>query len=210
MSATGGGPALPEGENFPPLSERKNLARLSSKKLLVLLVTKVQEEEIMDKQDEIFVVVDKNDKIIGYRTRYECHHNKQLIHRVTAVAVFNDQGQILLQKRSKNKDVNPGLYTLSVSGHVSKGESYKQAAQRELREELGIQSPLLTKKAKFITETDIETEMDCVFTATHNGPFFPNKYEVDEVKFVTIDKLKQIQAKLTPFAVINLKKLGFL
>lgn len=163
----------------------------------------------MDKQDELFAVVDTNDKLIGYRTRFECHHNKNLIHRVIAVALFNDQGQILLQKRSKYKDTNPGLYTLSVSGHVDKDETYEETAQRELFEELGIHSPLKMKK-KFIAPTDIETEMVCIFEAFYNGSFSPNKKEIDEVKFVTIEQLKQIQIKLTPFAVICLKSIGLL
>ncbi len=163
----------------------------------------------MDKQDELFTVVDKNDKIIGYYSRYECHHNKKLIHRAIGIVIFNDQGQILLQKRSRNKDTNPGFYTLSTSGHVDKGETYMQAAKRELFEELGIHTPL-TKKKKFIVETDIETEMDCLFSTKHNGPFYPNKEEVDEVKFVNIDKLKDMKSKLTPFAAASLQKLGLL
>lgn len=163
----------------------------------------------MDKQDELFVVVDKNDKIIGYRTRFDCHHNKQLIHRAVGVVIFNNKGEVLLQKRSKNKDTSPGLYTLSVSGHVEKGQTYKQAAQRELQEELGIQSPLAQKK-KFLLETAIETEMACIFTANYNGPFAFNKEEIDEVKFVNIDQLKQMQPKLTLFATTSLKRMELL
>lgn len=99
-----------------------------------------------DKQDELFVVVDKKDRIIGYRTRYECHHNKNLIHRAIGVVVFNKKGQILMQKRSRFKDLNPGLFTISASGHVTKGQTYYRAAQRELEEELGIKIPLTREK----------------------------------------------------------------
>ena len=163
----------------------------------------------MDKQDEIFVVVDRSDRIRGYFSRYDCHHNKKLIHRAIGVVVFNDKGQILLQKRSKNKDTHPGFYTLSASGHVSKGETYKQTAQRELFEEIGIHSPLKREK-KFIVESDVETEMDCLFSTKHNGPFYPNNQEVDEVKFVTINQLKQMQSSLTPFAAASLKQISLL
>jgi len=163
----------------------------------------------MDEQNELFIVVDKNDKIIGYHTRYECHHNKQLIHRAIGVVVFNDKGQTLLQKRSKNKDTYPGFYTISTSGHVDKGETYKQAAQRELFEELGIHSSL-TRRKKFITEMEVETEMDCVFTTLFNGPFYPNKDEIDKIKFVTKEQLKKMQKKLTPFATTSVKELGLL
>ena len=163
----------------------------------------------MDDQQELFIVVDKNDKIVDYKTRYECHHNKQLIHRAIGIVVLNNKGQVLLQKRSKNKDTYPGFYTISTSGHVDKGETYKQTAQRELFEELGIHSPL-TRKARFLIEMEVETEMDCLFTTSHNGPFFHNKQEIDAVKFVTINELQKMQSKLTPFAIASLKKLSLL
>ncbi len=164
-----------------------------------------------DNQNELFVVVDKSDKIIGYRTRFECHHNKELIHRAAGVVILNNQGQILLQKRSKNKDTHPGLYTISASGHVNKGETYMQAAKRELKEELGvtITSPL-RRKIKFLMKLESESEIDCLFLTKHEGPFFPNKEEIDELKFVTPDRIKQMLSLLTPFAVTNFKQLGIL
>lgn len=163
----------------------------------------------MDNQKEIFTVVDKNDRIRGYYSRYQCHHDKRLIHRAVGILIFNEAGQVLLQKRSQNKDTNPGFYTLSVSGHVTKGDTYTQTAKRELFEELGIQSPL-RRERKFVVESEIETEMDCIFTAKHNGPFSPNKEEVDKVEFVDLGKLPSISSKLTPFALTSFKQLGLL
>ena len=163
----------------------------------------------MDKQDELFIVVDKSDKIIGYRTRYDCHHNKKLIHRAIGVVIFNDKGQILLQKRSKNKDLNPGMYTISASGHVGKGETYIQSAKRELEEELGIQLSLKREK-KYIAKSEQETEMDYLFSGKSNGPFCPNKEEVDKVVFVDVDKLSKWLPRLTPFAILSLKQFGLL
>lgn len=163
----------------------------------------------MDNQEELFVVVNKSDKIIGYSSRYECHHNKNLIHRAVGVIIYNDKGQILLQKRSKNKDLMPGYYTVSASGHVDKGETYKQAALRELNEELGIQTKL-TKKRKFLLDMEEETEMDCIFTAHYNGPFYPNKHEVDEIKLIDPLSLKQLLDQLTPFAKASFKHLNLI
>lgn len=163
----------------------------------------------MDKQDELFVVVDKNDKIIDYRTRYDCHHNKQLIHRAIGIIIYNDQDQILLQKRSRNKDLNPGLYTISTSGHVDKGETYLQTATRELLEELGVKIPI-TRKKRFLAELEQETEMHCLFTGKYDGPFYPNKEEVDEVKFVSQNQLKKMLSQLTPSAKLSLKQISIL
>lgn len=49
---------------------------------------------------------------------------------------------LLLQKRSANKDSNPGCYDISAAGHVAAGDDYPATALRELREELGIRTDL--------------------------------------------------------------------
>ncbi len=58
------------------------------------------------------------------------------------IARRNEEGQheILLQKRSANKDAFPGCYDISAAGHVSAGQDYMEAALRELEEELGIKA----------------------------------------------------------------------
>lgn len=163
----------------------------------------------MDNPDEIFIVVDKNDKVKGYRTRYDCHHDKQLIHRAIGIMIFNKKGQILLQKRSKNTDLNSSLYTLSASGHVNKRESYLKAAKRELKEELGIQIPL-KKRLKFLLEIPQETEMDYLFTGEYEGPFYPNSQEVEMVKFANLKELPNMISQLDTFAVLSLKQVSIL
>src|SRR3989344_7121738 len=94
-----------------------------------------------DAQEDLVVVVDKSDKIIKYLPRKEAH-KKNLIHRTTAILVFNKEGKLLLQKRAQDKDTYPGFYTVSAGGHVLKGQDYKEAAQRELYEELMISGKL--------------------------------------------------------------------
>jgi len=104
--------------------------------------------ETTDNQDELFVVVDKNDKVVGYRTRKECHQNKTLIHRSVGMVISNAKGEILLQKRSLTKDLYPGFYSSSCSGHLKKGEDYQKAAEREIKEELGVARKLNIKLLK--------------------------------------------------------------
>ena len=164
---------------------------------------------MLDDQKELFVVVDKDDNIVDYRTRYDCHHDKSLIHRSIGVVLFNDKGEILLQKRSMLKDTHPGFYTLSVSGHVTKGQTYEEAALREMQEEIGIQTEL-TFAVKFLSELEIETEMDMIFTGKHNGPFRIAKDEVDEVQFFSKEEITKMQAKLTPAAKHALRELKIL
>lgn len=167
--------------------------------------------ETTDNQNELFIVVDRNDNILGYKTRRECHHDKTLIHRTVGVLIFNDKGQLLLQKRSETKDMEPGLWCISASGHVIKGQTDAAAAHRELQEELGVDVPL-TFFTKFITENDRETERAALFKGESNGPFALDIDEVSEIKFFDPREIKLLAASrkllLTDAAVQSLKKAG--
>lgn len=96
-------------------------------------------KDVPQKSDEVFDVVDVHDQVTGQATRGEVHAKKWL-HRAIHVFVFNKRGDLLLQQRSMFKDVHPGLWDSSVSGHLDAGEDYQVAAVRELGEEMGIQA----------------------------------------------------------------------
>lgn len=95
-------------------------------------------KDLPQKSSEIFDVVDANDEVTGQATRGEVHA-RNLLHRSVHVFVFNKRGDLLLQQRSMLKDVHPGVWDSSVSGHLDAGEDYAAAAVRELNEEMGIQ-----------------------------------------------------------------------
>lgn len=166
-----------------------------------------------DDQQELFIVVDTRDRVVGHRTRYECHHDRRLIHRGANLVIFDDQGRMLLQKRSTTKDTRPGYWQNAVGGHVTKGESYKKAIKRELEEELGIKAPVQFYK-KFLFTYANEREMEAVYTAKCNGPFHPNQTEIDEVRFLTKDELQRLhnseKLKLTELAEHIFKLVGYL
>ena len=88
-------------------------------------------------KQEYLDIVDIKDKIIGKATRKEIHDMHQ-IHRGVHVFVVNSKNEILIQKRSNKKDYYPGYYDASVGAQVRSGETYEQAAKRELKEELGV------------------------------------------------------------------------
>jgi isopentenyl-diphosphate delta-isomerase type 1 len=138
-----------------------------------------------DNLQEIFDVVDTNDNVIGQATRKECHSDPNLIHRAVFVLIFNDQNHVLWQKRSHTKDVSPGEWTTSVSGHVVTGEGYEITAVREAREELGI-DVTLEFLGKFLYRYPTETEYSAIFKAFTNGPFNYNREEISFIKFMTI------------------------
>lgn len=93
--------------------------------------------DVPQKDDELFDVVDAGDQVIGQATRREVHE-QGLTHRAVHVFVFNHRGDLLLQQRSRWKDVCPGKWDSSVAGHLDAGEDYPSCAIRELNEEMGI------------------------------------------------------------------------
>lgn len=163
---------------------------------------------ITDDQAELFDVVDRKDNVVGQATRAECHRDKKLIHRSIGILVFNDKGELFLQKRSTTKDLYPGFWALSVGGHLTSGESYEAAAKKEMREELGIAVPL-ESLGKFFHEDEIEAEMFMIFKTVHNGPFTLNPEEIEKGEFFDLKdlsvKVKSGEVKLTPKAEYALR-----
>lgn len=91
---------------------------------------------------EYMDVVDDNDNVTGKTTQEEVYE-KKLTHRIVHVLVINPKTkEIYFQKRAENKNFLPGYYCTSAGGHVQSGETYEQAAKRELREEIGLSVPL--------------------------------------------------------------------
>ncbi len=71
----------------------------------------------MSESSEWLDVVNNDDIVIGRSRRSECHGNPELIHRSVHVHLVNDQGELLLQKRSMTKAIQPGRWDTSVGGH---------------------------------------------------------------------------------------------
>ncbi len=130
------------------------------------------------------IIDDATGQVIGVAPRKQCHGNPALIHRSVHVVVFNDRGQILLQKRNLLKDIQPGKWDTAVGGHLAVGDTYETAADREFREELGT-APVqpLTPLFEYKIRNEIESENVKVFRTVHNGPFQPQESEVETVAF---------------------------
>lgn len=155
---------------------------------------------------EILDVLDENGKIIGKASIDECHE-KGHWHRSCHVIITNSKGKVLLQKRSSGMKQYPGFWTSSASGHVSAGESYEAAAQRELIEEVGIKPDLkhIFDVKKF---TGKDNELVRVFAGRHDGPFAASE-EVEAADFFTLEESKKMlkSGSITPGSIIILKKI---
>ena len=77
---------------------------------------------------------------------------------VIHVCVFNSRGQLLIQRRSREKAIWPERWDVSVGGGVDAGETSRQAAEREVWEELGIRLDLGGFDDYFLVERDIPLE----------------------------------------------------
>lgn len=166
----------------------------------------------LDNQSELFYLVDKNDKVLGSIVRSNAHSDKSKIHRSVYVVISNSKNQLLLQKRSINKDTYPKYWAMSVGGHVEYGQSYEQAAKRETKEELGI-LPDLIYLTKVLIEVPIETEYSAIYTAKINST--PQNFDLDEIYeiiWVDIKDLKEFtkKEKVTPGAKKVMKILKYI
>jgi 16S rRNA (adenine1518-N6/adenine1519-N6)-dimethyltransferase len=138
---------------------------------------------------EMFCVVDEQDRVTGAEPREYVHVNN-LRHRAIHVFIFNQRGEIFLQRRSIWKDKNPGRWDSSTSGHVDAGESYEEAARRELREEIGIECPL-EKLGKLPCSEATGWEFIEIFRGRHEGPFRLAPMEIETGAFFPLHQVRQ-------------------
>lgn len=91
----------------------------------------------MNNQLELLEVVDSEDRIIGLETRGKIHQ-EGLLHREIHVWFLTPQGEIIFQRRAKDKDTYPDKLDATVGGHVEPGMSYEETAVKECLEETGL------------------------------------------------------------------------
>lgn len=145
-------------------------------------------------QNEIFPLVDENGNVIGQATREECHSGSKLLHPVIHLHIFDSQGRIYLQKRSMNKDIQPGKWDTAVGGHVDYGEDIESAMLRESKEELGIKDFSYEKLFSYVFESNIEKELVNTFIAKNFAQDIKvDKEEIEEGKFW---ELKEVEESL--------------
>jgi 16S rRNA (adenine1518-N6/adenine1519-N6)-dimethyltransferase len=134
-------------------------------------------QPLVSEGEESFPVVDNSDRVTGAAPRRQVHGNN-LRHRAVHILVFDRKGALYLQKRSRWKDRHPGAWDSSAAGHVIAGEEYDDAAGRELREELGIQSPL-EKIGKLAASDLTGQEFIWLYRTVYDGEILPNKQEIE-------------------------------
>lgn len=137
--------------------------------------------------EELVVLVDENDRSTGSMEKMLAHRIGEL-HRAFSVFLFDRRGRVLLQKRAQGKYHSPGLWTNACCSHPRPGEGLVEAAQRRVREELGV---LVVPEPQFhfryraaFDNGLIENELDHVLFAQLSIPCVPDPVEVADLRWV--------------------------
>lgn len=126
---------------------------------------------------ELFDVTDDKGIPTGETVSRKEAHEKGIPHRTAHIWIARKQDdgyQVLLQKRSAEKESFPGMYDTSSAGHIQAGDDPLESAQRELNEELGLNAQ--ERDLKYVGKFRINYEAEF-----HNKIFKDN-----EVAFVYV------------------------
>ena len=138
-------------------------------------------------------LVDTQDNPNGSMEKLEAHE-KGLLHRALSVLIINTNKEILLQRRALGKYHSPGLWTNTCCSHPYPGENPTEAANRRLKEEMGMVADLeFAFKFQYKCDFDnglIEHELDHVFIGETNDTPHLNTDEAMAFKWMSIEELE--------------------
>ncbi len=176
-------------------------------------IDSVHDDAIVSFDSELLILVNDQDEEIGYKDKLGCHLDNGLLHRAFSLFIFNDDGQLLLQQRSKNKKLWPLYWSNSCCSHPRHGEAMDVAINRRLQQELGF-TAVLNYVYKFKYQVNYlnigaEHELCSVFVGKSSAPIKSNDNEVAGWRFVDLDELnKEIgNAYITPWFKLEWHKL---
>jgi isopentenyl-diphosphate delta-isomerase len=142
--------------------------------------------------EEVILVNEANQEI-GSMEKMEAHE-KGLLHRAFSVFIFNEQGELLLQRRASTKYHSGGLWTNTCCSHPRKGESLIDAASRRLQEEMGFAvdtNPIHSFIYRAELDNELtEHELDHILVGRYNDSPKLNLEEADDWKYVSLDVIQ--------------------
>lgn len=144
---------------------------------------------IPESPQELLPLVDPAGNVIGKATRAECHNGSMLLHPVVHLHVFNEKGELYLQKRPMWKDIQPGKWDTAVGGHVDFGEDIHTALLREAREELGINAEGNELVQMYEFHSEREHELVYAHKIVYDKEIKPSE-ETDGGRFWTMQEIR--------------------
>lgn len=170
---------------------------------------------IVSSESEELILVDEGDNEIGFLSKADCHDGAGVLHRAFSLFLFNDDGELLLQRRSNSKRLWPGFWSNSICSHPRRGESMEVATRRRLLDELNVESELehvysFSYQAGF-GDAGSENELCHVFLGRAPAEILPNDHEIAAIRFVSARDLDAEFAdnadKLTPWFKLEWQEL---
>lgn len=150
--------------------------------------------------DEFIDIIDKNGKPIGKSELKSVIHKKGLYHHTAHVWFYTSVGEVLLSQRSAKKTICPLLWDVSVAGHIDSGETIKQAAVRETKEEIGLTISESDLKKIGVFECFQKYKNGVIDNEFHNTFIAELKVSITELT----PQLEEVEAlKLVSFEVFN-------
>ena len=145
----------------------------------------------MQQAQELVVLLDERGEQVGQQAKASVHHACTPLHLAFSVFLFDGAGRTLFQQRALHKPTWPGVWSNACCGHPAPGEPLLAAAQRRLRDELGITTPpeldLVLPRFRYRARWgDLwENELCPVFVGAYAGPLAPNPAEVASVRWIS-------------------------
>ncbi|MBK6950967.1 MAG: isopentenyl-diphosphate Delta-isomerase [Crocinitomicaceae bacterium] len=146
------------------------------------------------------ILVNEFDQPLGVLEKLEAHQ-KGLLHRAFSIFIFNDENELMLQRRAFDKYHSGGLWTNTCCSHPDPNETVEVACHRRLKEEMGFDTAL-EFVTSFIYKAELdqqltEHEFDHVYIGKYNDRPVINESEVSEWKFVNLTDLEN-DMKMNP------------
>ncbi len=152
-------------------------------------------------KDELVDVLNADGNLTGREIGILEAHQRGVYHRNSHIWIYNSKGEVLLQKRAKQKLFYPNLWDISAAGHVSAGQTFYQAAEREIFEELGLRINASELKnigiRKLVQDTDEPLMHNREFVQVYLMEWDGNplklklqKAEVERIKFVPLEEFE--------------------
>lgn len=157
------------------------------------------------KGQEHVILLNEKGESVGTAEKYAVHTAHTPLHLAFSCWIFNNEGQVLITRRSLGKKAWPGVWTNSVCGHPQLGETFEQAITRRCRFEVGAELTSITPVYPEFRycETDasgiVENEVCPVYAARLTNTVALNPDEVMDSHWVSLDALFQALAA-TPWA----------
>ncbi len=150
--------------------------------------------------EEWFDLVDAEGRVVGRAPRSVCHSRKGLLHPVVHLHILDDKDRLFLQKRSPAKEIQPDKWDTAVGGHARSGETVEQALKRETAEETGLEGLKAQPLARYVWESEVESELVFMFAARSRLEPRVDPAESSEGRFWKIARVREAVGKgiLTP------------